>query len=385
MYPNANEHSVFMDYTSIIGEIQPKSRKNFQSCRFAMTTDDLLKEDIQVPEKFSKTQVKRLKIILPYLLNKFGPKLVREQELYSVELRKIFGEEKMGEHLGKLLLIVVDNTWDYKTEGNTKCKTYRLNVVNYKKIVPMIYGSEEKVEDEVIGSIRNSLEEELKTGNFSYTTKDFRQYHPLISMPKEYRNKVLKDAGYIHEYDIASCAPTIIIERAKKSGAKIPFNKEVDRFVKNPKRYRDYIAKRSGVSPKEVKQTINALIHGSRMSTKSEIYTEILGCSMPKFVRLVANPRFLKFRRAMGRILSQLSGEVENGEAMSFGKRTFMLYTEIEQKIRKIWLELAQLKGAKIFLIHDGFNCDVEIDEQTIMNKIKDEIGYCVIIERGVL
>lgn len=377
-----NVPQLFTDYTLNFSENQPNSRRNFQSCRFALTTDEILTTEIQVPEKFSKTQVKRLKIVLPFLLNKFGPKLIREQELYSVELEKIFGKEKMGEHLGKLLLIVIDNTWDYKTEGNTKCKTYRLNVVNYKKISTIIFGSEEKVEEELIEETKRTLEEELRTGQFQYTTVDFRQYHPLVNMPKKIRNKILHDAGYIYEYDIASCAPTIIIERARKSGVKIPFNKEVDRFFKNPKRYRDYIARRANVSTKEVKQTINALIHGSRMSTKSEIFNEILDGSMSKFVRLSANPRFIKFRKSMGRILRELAGEVENGDDMSFGKRTFMLYTEIEQKIRKIWLELAQSKRAKIFLVHDGFNADVKMDEDLIMNKIKEEIGYDVIVER---
>jgi hypothetical protein len=118
------------------------------------------------------------------------------------------------------------------------------------------------------------------------------------------------------------------------------------------------------------------------MSTKSEIFNEILDGSMSKFVRLSANPRFIKFRKSMGRILRELAGEVENGDDMSFGKRTFMLYTEIEQKIRKIWLELAQSKRAKIFLVHDGFNADVKMDEDLIMNKIKEEIGYDVIVER---
>jgi hypothetical protein len=204
-------------------------------------------------------------------------------------------------------------------------------------------------------------------------------------MPKKIRNKILHDAGYIYEYDIASCAPTIIIERARKSGVKIPFNKEVDRFFRNPKRYREYIARRANVSTKEVKQTINALIHGSRMSTKSEIFTEILEGSIEKFVRLTANPRFIKFRKSMGRILRELAGEVENGEDMSFGKRTFMLYTEIEQKIRNVWIDAAKEIGAKILLIHDGFNSDVKMDETELTEKIKEEIGFCVKIEGGVL
>lgn len=376
---------VFTDYTTEPLKNQPNSRRNFQASRFGLTTDEILTTEIQVPDKFSKTQVKRLKIVLPYLLKKFGVELKKEVELYSVELRKIFGEEKMGEHLGKLLLIVIDNTWDYKTEGNTKCKTYKLNVVNYKKISTMIFGSEEKVEEELVKETKTTFDEELRTGEFQYTTVDFRQYHPLVNMPKKIRNKILHDAGYIYEYDIASCAPTIIIERARKSGVKIPFNKEVDRFFRNPKRYRDYIARRANVSTKEVKQTINALIHGSRMSTKSEIFTEILDGSIEKFVRLTANPRFIKFRKSMGRILRELAGEVENGDDMSFGKRTFMLYTEIEQKIRNVWIDAAKEIGAKILLIHDGFNSDVKMDETELTEKIKEEIGFCVKIEGGVL
>ena len=87
----------------------------------------------------------------------------------------------------------------------------------------------------------------------------------------------------------------------------------------------------------------------------------------------------------MGRILRELAGEVENGDDMSFGKRTFMLYTEIEQKIRKIWLDVAKEIGAKILLIHDGFNSDVKMDETELTEKIKSEIGYDVKIEGGVL
>lgn len=379
------DHILFRDYTEGTIPNQPKSRQKFQSCRFAHTTDEVISTDIQVPDKFTKTQVKRLKIILPYLLSKFGVQLKKEVELYSPELERIFGKEKMGEHLGKLLLIVVDNTWDYKTEGNTKCKKYKLNVVNYKKISSMVYGSEEKVEEEFIKNESIRFEDELKTGKFIYKDVDFRQYHPLIHLSKELRNKILKEAGYVHEYDIASCAPTIIIERAKKSGVKIPFNKEVSLFQKNPKRYREYIAKRVGLPSKTIKLVINALIHGSKMSSRSEIFTDILNSSMPAFVRLAANPRFLKFRKSMGKILGGLSGEVENGDDMSFGKRTFMLYTEIESQIRKVWLDLANSLGAKVFLIHDGFNSDVSIDEGLIMNKIKEEIGYSVVIERGVL
>ena len=380
-----NNPHLFTDYTLNSRENQPKSRKNFQSCRFALTTDEILTTDIQVPDQFTKTQVKRLKIILPYLLKKFGTELKKEVELYSVELKEIFGQKSMGEHLGKLLLIVIDNTWDFKTEGNTKCKRYKLNVVNYKKISTMVFGSEEKVEEQLVEDIKISLEEELRTGNFQYTTVDFRQYHPLISMPKKIRNKILHDAGYIYEYDIASCAPTIIIERARKSGVKIPFNKEVDRFFKNPKRYREYIARRANVSSKEVKQTINALLHGSRMSTKSEIFTEVLDGSIEKFTRLTANPRFIKFRKSMARILRGLAGEVEEGDDMSFGKRTFMLYTEIEQKIRNVWIDVANEIGAKILLIHDGFNSDVKMDETELMTKIKSEIGFDVKIEGGVV
>ena len=91
----------------------------------------------------------------------------------------------------------------------------------------------------------------------------------LDRVPKYLRNAIFK--GF-HQYDISSCAPTILVQLFHRYCPDVP-TPLLDEFLTDPTKQRQELADFLRTDKDIPKKLINALFHGARVPSRAQIYT----------------------------------------------------------------------------------------------------------------
>lgn len=302
---------------------------------------------------------------------------------------RYFGSQRndISRYLRGLLLIETKSNWSIEKK---ECKEYRLNESGVEYLKEAIKSNNNNTYHIVVDLAQSDHQKELSTGDFTYTDKAHRLWHPLQRYRRQYKTQILADAGYRHQYDIACCAPTLIYQYAQKCGMD-DYLFALRRYLTNRTQVREELAQNIELEPAAAKEIINALFAGAIISNnpRSDIY-HILDGDRARIEYLKQDPFISALRediktcwQAIKPSMSRRSREVNGRERLLpiTSKQKWNIYFELERVILNSVRDYLNESSVRHFLEHDGWSSEKELDIESLRTYIWNKTEYEVEIE----
>jgi len=300
---------------------------------------------------------------------------------------KFFGKSNnpLSQYLRKTLLICTDEYYRFNSDDKNKCKEYRLNKEGVRSLRENLKIDNIQLYPSVAEVAKTDHLEELITGNFTYNDKSNRLWHPLQRYRKEYRTQILGNAGYLYDYDIECCAPSLIHQYAQHLGMD-EYLFALRRYLNDRTQVREEISKEIELPIQAIKEIINALFAGAVISknTESDIY-HILNGDIARIEYLKQN-EFLKELVSNIKICwSYIRPQMQKRTRLINGKERLLplnarqkwnVYFELERLVLNSVRTYLDNNSYRYFLMHDGWSCNREIDRDELENYVRDNTGY---------
>ena len=288
------------------------------------------------------------------------------------EIQRQFGSQSrpLGKYLRNALLICVNPYYSNLTES--VCRTYKLNVDGYLALCTEI-GYEPKYHPSP------QILDSLDTGQFEYTTKGHRDYHPLQNLPKRIKQPLLTSKGYRHEYDIECCAQTLLLQHAQRLG----FNKStpaLDQYITDRASVRSELMSRTQLDSKTVKQILTALLNGSNLSCW---HTNTIFAYVNYNKEMIA---FLKEDPYITEYIRNVRGmwkEIRKHQSLRYKERfnakmKSEIYRVLEESVRVVIQRHLKKTKNRAFVEHDGWSCQTAVDTERLCYEVKQQTGFVI-------
>jgi hypothetical protein len=297
-----------------------------------------------------------------------------------------FGSHELSKFLRDKLLICSDESYN-KFTGKTK--HYLLNRSGFDELNEFLCNTHNNTYS--VAQVSERIQAELHSGEFVYNDSSSRLYHPLQNFKREDKRVLLAADGYLYNYDIQCCAPTLIMQYAQQLGMDLyPF--AIRQYITNRKQIRNDIALAAELTDQQVKRIINGLFQGAHISryNKSLVYQELSGD--------IAKIEFLK----QIEFIQQLQGEIKTcweyirpqlskrtiptptGTRLLpiTGKQKTALYRDLERVVLNSVRDYLNQTDNQNFAEHDGWTSKQEVDIAALVQYIKTQTGYQIEIEQ---
>lgn len=296
---------------------------------------------------------------------------------------------QLSKFLRDKLLICCDNSYN-KFTGKTK--HYLLNKTGFDEINQLLANNTNNTYSVI--QVPKRIQEELQTGSFAYNDSSSRLYHPLQNFKRTDKRALLVQDGYLYNYDIQCCAPTLIMQYAQQLGMdEYPF--AICEYIRNRKPIRNQIAQSAELTDQQVKRIINGLFQGAHISnyTQSLVYKELNGDTAKiEFLKQLDFIQQLQaeIRTCWEYIRPQLSKRTiptRTGTRLLplTGKQKTALYRDLERVVLdSIRLYLNQTDN-QFFAEHDGWTSKQQVDLSELVLHIRTQTGYQIKIEQDCL
>jgi len=329
----------------------------------------------------------------------------KSQSWSSRYIDRYLGSQRndLSKYLRENLLIVTDEFYRYNSSQN-KCKEYRLNQIGLDHLREALNLTNIQTYPSVVEVAKEDHLAELVTGNFDYNDKSNRYWHPLQRYRRQHRTQILADHGYQHQYDIETCAPTLIHqysqmipERTDHKGQWLqgPMDLHLtalNRYLNQKTQVRKEIAWAIDLPIAAVKEIINALFAGAVISKnkESDIYY-ILDGDISRIEWLKQDPYIQELvqdiktcwqyiRPVMQKRTKKTSEGTERLLPIN-ARQKWLLYFQLERQVIDAVRDYLDLRSIKYFLIHDGWTCSDQIDQRELSDYVRDLTGFDVKFE----
>lgn len=254
-------------------------------------------------------------------------------------------------------------------------------------------GSMSDIEKEkMIDLFSEKFEYQLDTGEFEYEEKKNRDFNHFQSIPKQVRNPIASRNGYKYDYDIDCAQPTIISQFAKMKGMQQQ-TPAIDYYIHNKTIVRTRLSRLLFVDTKTVKLALNAMFNNCPIVKPyhPEILPAIykaLGCNEGR-IQLMSQDPFIKQLRSEIKQCWKYLADTNNLVRREYvdadgvicrerrnGKDYAATYRQQETIISRCVRNYLHSKSFKIISIHDGWNCQQELDTQALITHVYNVTGY---------
>jgi hypothetical protein len=304
----------------------------------------------------------------------------------------------LSKYLRENLLIVTDDFYRYNSTEN-KCKEYRLNKDGLESLRDNLKTNNTLIYPSVLQVAKEDHLEELATGKFEYSDKSQRLWHPLQRYRKQYKQQILTEHGYQHQYDIECCAPTLIHQYSQMITEVIDANGRWQQgsmdlylfalriYLNEKNEIRQELANELDLPIEAAKEIINALFAGAVISQNkdSDIY-QILNGDRARIEYLKQNVFIQQLKEDIKtcweyirpvmqkRTKTQLNGKERLCPLTS--KQKWQVYFEQERRVLDVVRSYLDERDIRYFLEHDGWSCNKELDQIELRKYIRDKIGF---------
>jgi hypothetical protein len=296
------------------------------------------------------------------------------------------------------LLIITDDYYRYNSSEN-KCKEYLLNQTGVEDLRENLKITNIQTYPSVVEVAKQDHLAELDSGNFEYNDKSNRYWHPLQRYRKQHRSQILADHGYQHQYDISTCAPTLIHQYSQQIPERIDAQKKwhqgpmdlylfaLRRYLKDKDQVRSELAVAIDLPLAAVKEVVNALFAGAVISKNkdSDIY-HILNGDLARIEWLKQDPYIQQLvidiktcweyiRPVMQKRTKKTSKGTQRLLPIN-ARQKWLLYFELERSVIDSVRTYLDLRSIKYFLVHDGWSCAGEIDREELSDYVRENTGF---------
>lgn len=312
---------------------------------------------------------------------------------------KYFGmsSRPLSRYLRDQLLICTNDHYRFHSDKNY-CKEYRLNTLGADRLRQTLNITNHQLYHSVTEVAQQHHQAELTTGNFAYDDKSHRLWHPLQRYRKSHRTQILADHGYLHDYDIQCCAPTLIHQHAQRipeiivagqwrQGPMDVYLFALGRYLQDRAGVRTELAQQLELPVAAVKEIINALFAGAVISRHpdSDIWAILMGDlarieylkqnefvqelrqdirTCWEYIRPVMQRRVRKTARGTWRLLPLTARQKWN------------VYFELERVVMNSVRSYLDDRSIRYFLTHDGWTCDTPLEQHDVIAHIKNVTGF---------
>ena len=342
------------------------------------------------PNFNDKRVITRCKQAVGFTLGCFDTKDQREWS--SRHIDKYFGisSNKLSNFLRKTLLIVTDAHY---SKDHGKCKKYVYNQAGVQ-FIQQECGFEYKEDQELVEETALDIFfEELKEKDFSYeeAPRNKRLLHPLQNYRKQYKRNILKQFDFVYEYDIVACAPTLLHQHSWRFSDG-HWLEAIGEYTTDRSAIRKRLALEADLPEKNIKKIMTALFSGGFFSTspKSAIFKLCLeDASRVKFlkqdtfiIRLLADIKqmwiYLSDELPVIQKVTN-TGKIRNMQMTP--KAKWNLYFKIERRILDFIRCYLETEDHKVFLEHDGFTTDTEVNINELTEYIYQNTDYDLLFD----
>jgi len=299
----------------------------------------------------------------------------KEKPVPQSVITKYLGQQQdnLARWLKKRLLTVSDNHYNMETG---QCKKYVLNGDGCDEIKQLLGITKKQITTEWVDK---EFSEEVSTGNFTYTDKSSRLWHPLQSVKSEIRDAFLAKNEVKHNYDIECAAPTLIYQNALRYGLTKPCP-TIKAYTDDRRKIRNQLASSTGISTDTIKTVINGLFSGAQvgLNKKSKLYAEVGGHD--KMVLLKDHSIIKKLKKEVKYCWDAIRSQLNTTGKLN-AKVKSAHYRSLEREVLDSVIQYLKMSDAKYITIHDGWVTDEEIDINLLENYITQMTGYVVRIE----
>lgn len=236
---------------------------------------------------------------------------------------------------------------------------------------------------------------EMKSLDFQYQDKASRLWHPIQNIKREYKSHIMTEMGLVNQYDIESCAPTLLLQYAQHLGMD-EYLFAVNDYLKNKTEIRNKLAQEMEVEPKVIKVIINALFCGARIGNSPEFaISHLLNNDLAKITFLKENEFIQELRKDIKLIWSYIETTLpviitttKSGKTRKLplnSKRRWAVYFQLERQVLNQVREYLKSTGNKHFLEHDGWNTQQEVNQQELIDFVKNKTGFQISIKQEKL
>jgi hypothetical protein len=252
------------------------------------------------------------------------------------------------------------------------------------------YGSAEKMYTAIQVE---KYRDELVTGQFNYTDKSNRHWHPLQNIPSETRKRELSRYGYSHIYDIKCAAPSIILHLARDIGVKLKHTGVIEHYITNRNEIRSKLARDLQLNISDTKRLLNMLFNGAPVGFNGNLAITRLLRGDTRTINAVKNhPYILSLRAEITRCWRKISNHQIDGEYViprayhATGKKKrinssdrWQLYFLYERSVMNVVTAYLDRQCAKYLIEHDGWSSNIQIDLADLTEHVRSVSGISTI------
>jgi hypothetical protein len=229
------------------------------------------------------------------------------------------------------------------------------------------------------------------TGKFNYEFKSNRLWNPLQSIKKLYKKPLFAHHNYQHIYDIEACAPTLLLQYARKSGFDKPAP-AYERYLRNKEEIRIMIADLIESDIVKVKVFINSLFNGSRIGrNKRFAIFELLDNDEAKIIVLQQDDYIKQLLIDIRNLWKSLeitlpirykdsvdesTGEIKKRKLPLSSSDKWNIYFKLEYDITTHIRKYLDMNNIRHFFEHDGWCCSDKIDTDELKKYVMNQSGY---------
>jgi hypothetical protein len=304
--------------------------------------------------------------------------------LSTREIDRHFGSNSrpLGKWLRSKLLICTNESYSYKSL-NKKCKQYIKNKDGVSELSQLLYGT---VQIQLPVVATPAEQQQLDTGNFIYEEKANRYFNSIQHKPNIVKRPLLAKNGYIHNYDIQCCAPTLLLQYSRKCGLQTP-TPRLDSYLADRTAIRNELASSIGITTDQVKLVINALLNGGKITHKEDSHIYIAIGQRHLIIDRLKESQYLKeLRKEISDMWRSIKPHRtptyitdKNGRTRCRAlspKNKSEIYREQEQIVLKEIQRYLKKTNNTFLLEHDGWTCREAIDITELRSLIKSMTGY---------
>lgn len=329
----------------------------------------------------------------------------KSQSWSSRYIDKYLGSQRndLSKYLRENLLVVTDEYYRYNSSQN-KCKEYRLNQRGVDLLRDNLKITNIQTYPSVVKVAKEDHQTELESGKFEYNDKSNRYWHPLQRYRKQHRSQILADYGYQHQYDIETCAPTLIHQYSQMIPERIDDKGKwlqgpmdlylfaLRRYLTDKTQVREEVALAIDLPVAAVKEIINALFAGAVISKNkdSDIY-HILDGDISRIEWLKQDPYIQLLVQDIKTcweyirpVMQKRTKKTSKGSERLLpinARQKWLLYFELERQVIDSVRTYLDERSIKYFLIHDGWTCASSIDERELSDYVRDKTGFDIKFE----
>lgn len=237
----------------------------------------------------------------------------------------------------------------------------------------------------VIDQVGDQLDQ--KVFNYQFKDGNKRWDHPLHHIKRDLRTQILQEKGFVYNYDIDSCLPSIILSLNYIFGTGEVLPRIHDDVINNKEHTRQRLALELDIDTKTAKQLITATFNGAHVSMYQQssiykmMYSDDKTLTTARIMWLKQDTWYQELKQEIKECWQHIIPHYEymraykkNGYKKPFyAKQKSQIYFINEFKVANVIKEFLQQNNINYFWIHDGFTTDTPINtselEQIIFNK----------------